>query len=66
MSAAPSVDAESRERIAEIADLLAKSLQRLAVQQSSEESAILGESSLHISPVQSGHASPCSVEIADG
>ncbi|WP_291856630.1 hypothetical protein [Bradyrhizobium sp.] len=56
----------SNERLAEIADILSLGLQRLTARQSSNFSADRGESSLHISPDQSGGASPCFAEISDG
>lgn len=43
------------ERLDEIAEILAVGLQRLLARKSSGKSADFGESSLHISPEQSGH-----------
>lgn len=60
------VDANSIERVAEIGELLAAALTRLHTQKSSAFAGKFGESSLHFSPTQSGHASPCSEEISDG
>jgi hypothetical protein len=42
------------ESVAEVAELLALALQRVLTRQSSGESRPVGESSLHISPDQSG------------
>jgi hypothetical protein len=44
------------ERLAEVAEILAAGLVRLLAPKSSELSADPGESSLHFSPDQSGHA----------
>jgi len=57
---------DSNQRIVELAEILAAGLQRVLVRQSSQSSPVAGESSLHISPDQSGDASPCSEEIFDG
>lgn len=46
------------ERRAELCRLLALGLVRLRARQSSELSARTGESSLHYTPDQSGHATP--------
>lgn len=46
------------ERRAELCRLLALGLVRLRARQSSELSARTGESSLHYTPGQSGHATP--------
>jgi hypothetical protein len=51
-------------RISQIADLLAFGLQRLYDRQSSELSAGSGESSLHFTLDQSGHAAPKQAENA--
>jgi hypothetical protein len=66
MNLAPSTNVEPRERIAEIADILAIGLQRLLARQSSRELGLIGESFVHISDDQSGNASPCSAEVSDG
>ena len=50
----------------EVGELLAAGLQRLLGRQSSGELRPFGESSLHISPDQSGDESPCTAEISDG
>jgi hypothetical protein len=54
------------ERLAEIGALLAAALIRLRTPKSSRFPANFGESSLHISPDQSGDAPPYSAEISDG
>jgi hypothetical protein len=46
------------QRLDEIAEILAAGLMRLGARKSSQLSADCGESSLHISPDQSGRASP--------
>ena len=66
MNSASSNNVELPERIAEIARLMANGLQRLRARQSSRELRPFGESSLHISPDQSGDAPPSSAEISDG
>jgi hypothetical protein len=48
----------SRERLAEVARLLALGLIRLRDRQSSQVSELTGEIPLHIPPDQSGHAKP--------
>ncbi len=63
MNPAPSVDVETCERIAEIADVMAVGLQRLLARQSSGELQLFGESSLHLSPDQSGDAPTCSAGV---
>jgi hypothetical protein len=50
----------ARERIAEIAEILAAGLMRLSARKSSPKSADFGESSVDFSPHQSGHADPSS------
>jgi hypothetical protein len=55
--------AEATERLAEIGAVLATGLQRLSLRQSSGELPDVGESSLHISPDQSGDAPPRSAEV---
>jgi hypothetical protein len=49
------MDPKPKERIAELAAILAEGLQRVLARQSSGNSTEDGESSLHISPDQSGH-----------
>jgi hypothetical protein len=63
MNSAPSFHIEPRERVAEVAELLASALTRLQVRKSSAFHGEFGESSLHISPGQSGDAPPCSAEV---
>jgi hypothetical protein len=53
----------SNDRIAEVASILAVGLQRFTARQSSELSADCGESSLHFTHDQSGHANSVSPEI---
>jgi hypothetical protein len=48
----------ARERLAEVTRILALGLIRLRARQSSQVSAEVGESSLHIPPDRSGHANP--------
>ena len=48
----------------EVAYLLAIGLQRLLERQSSGELRLFGESSLHLSPNQSGDAPPCFSEVS--
>jgi hypothetical protein len=50
-------------RLSEIAELLAAALTRLEARKSSEFLPLAGESSLHLSPDQSGHDTPCSAEV---
>ena len=54
------------ERIAEICEILAAGLMRVAARKSSEVCAGSGESSLHFSPDQSGHPTPSRRRISDG
>ena len=54
------------ERLAEIAELLATGFMRLRVKQSSPLSRDFGESSLHISPDQSGHPTAENRRMSDG
>jgi hypothetical protein len=56
----------SNDRIAEVAGILAVGLQRLTARQSSDLSADRGESSLHISPDQSGDAPTSSAGVSNG
>jgi hypothetical protein len=51
------------DHLIEVAELLAVALQRLLARQSSGELRLIGESSLHLSPDQSGDARTCSVEV---
>jgi hypothetical protein len=51
------------ERLAEIGELLARGLTRLHNRQSSAFVAESGETSLHFTPDQSGHANPVSPEV---
>ena len=63
----PAQDEESSiDRLTEIANILALGLQRLTVRQSSDLSADRGESSLHISPDQSGDAPTSSAGVSNG
>jgi hypothetical protein len=48
----------TKERLAEVCDLLALGLARLRMRQSSQEFALSGESSLHTPPRQSGRVKP--------
>jgi plasmid stability protein len=50
--------------LAEIAEILALGLQRLRARKSSTLSADIGESSLHFSPDQSGHADRIATETS--
>ena len=52
-----------RDRLVEVAEILALGLQRLIARQSSELSADNRESSLHKDASQSGHANSVSTEI---
>ena len=54
------------ERIDEIAEILAAGLMRLHARKSSRLSPDVGDSSLHISPVQSGHPNPDHRRLSDG
>jgi hypothetical protein len=63
----PAQDGESSiDRLTEIADILALGLQRLTARQSSDLSVDRGESSLHISPDQSGDAPTSSAGVSNG
>jgi hypothetical protein len=53
---------DSNHRIAELAEILATGLQRVLARQSSQNLPVTGESSLHISPNQSGGVPPYSPE----
>jgi hypothetical protein len=55
-------DADGGERLAEITEILAVGVSRLAARKSSQKSEEIGESSLHFTPDQSGDAPPCSAE----
>ena len=54
------------QRIAELAEILAAGLTRLLGPKSSQDSADFGESSLHISPAESGDPTPESRRTHDG
>ncbi len=55
-----------RERLAEIAEILAAGLMRLIAQKSSQISADPRESSLDFSATESGHPTPVERKILDG
>ena len=57
-------DLESRDRVSEIAEILAVGLTRLEARKSSGKPAEFGESSLHFSPEQSGGVPPYSPEAS--
>jgi hypothetical protein len=63
MNPANSVDPKPSERIAEIGGLLAEALVRIQIRKSSRFCGQNGESSLHFTPNQSGHAAPVSPEV---
>jgi hypothetical protein len=63
MNPTNSVDAKPSERIAEIGGLLAEALVRIQIRKSSRFFGQNGESSLHFTPNQSGHAAPFSPEV---
>ena len=52
------------QRLTEIGALLAQALMRLQSRKSSVFPGEIGESSLHFTPDQSGHANPVSSEVA--
>ena len=56
-------DGAPSERLAEIGGLLAEALTRLQSRKSSVFPGEIGESSLHFTPDQSGHAKPVSPEV---
>jgi hypothetical protein len=56
-------DGAPSERLAEIGGLLAEALMRLQSRKSSVFPGEIGESSLHFTPDQSGHANPVSPEV---
>ena len=56
-------DGAPSERLAEIGGLLAEALMRLQSRKSSVFPGEIGESSLHFTPDQSGHAKPVSPEV---
>ena len=56
-------DGAPSERLAEIGGLLADALMRLQIRKSSVFPGEIGESSLHFTPDQSGHAKPVSPEV---
>jgi hypothetical protein len=60
------VDVDTSERVAEIGGLLAAALTRLQIGKSSDFAGEFGESSLHISPNQSGDAPTSSAEVSNG
>lgn len=62
----PPPKCEARERIAELADILAAGLMRVLAPKSSGLSTDGGESSLHLSPPKSGDPSPLSRRNSDG
>jgi hypothetical protein len=55
---------QTLDRLTEIADILAAGLTRLAIRKSSRKPADFGESSLHLSPDQSGGVPPYSPEAS--
>jgi hypothetical protein len=57
---------KTNERLAEIAEILVAGLMRLHARKSSPLSRDFGESSLHVSPNQSGHPAPGQRRMADG
>jgi hypothetical protein len=57
---------DSNQRIAELAEILTLALQRVRAQQSSQNLALTRESSLHISPNQSGDAPTSSAGVSNG
>jgi hypothetical protein len=63
LATAVETNADAIGRLAEIAELLATALTRLEARKSSEFPRFAGESSLHLSPDQSGHDTPCSAEV---
>ena len=56
-------DGTPSERLTEIGGLLAEALMRLQIRKSSVFPGEIGESSLHFTPDQSGHAKPVSPEV---
>ena len=52
------LQADARDRLAEIAEILAAGVVRVVARKSSRESAGTGESSLHLTADQSGHPPP--------
>jgi hypothetical protein len=56
-------DPDACERLYEIAEILAGGVSRLTARKSSRKSAEFGESSLHLTPDQSGDEPPCSAEV---
>ena len=56
-------DPDAKERLTEIAEILATGLGRLEVRKSSQKPPYFGESSLHFTPDQSGDPPPCSAEV---
>ncbi len=64
MNSELSSDLEPKQRIAEMAEILAVGLQRLIQRQSSEKLRVVGDSSLQLSPDQSSYAPQCSKEVS--
>jgi hypothetical protein len=60
------MNTKTQERITEVATILAEGLQRALARQSSGKAPESGESSLHISPDQSGHPTSIREKAADG
>lgn len=60
------IRSEASERVAEIAEILAAGLMRVLAPKSSPISADTGESSLHLSPPESGHRTPIIRRTSDG
>jgi hypothetical protein len=56
-------DADGRERLSEICEILATGLTRLEARKSSQKPPYVGESSLHFTPDQSGDPPSCSAEV---
>jgi hypothetical protein len=63
-SSTAAAGSEARQRVSEIAEILAVGLSRLEARKSSRKSADFGESSLHFTPDQSGYALPRSAEAS--
>jgi hypothetical protein len=64
MTGRTAANVDAAERLSEVGAILAAGLQRLVGRQSSGELPPAGESSLHISPDQSGVEPPCSPEVS--
>lgn len=54
------------ERLTEVAEILAAGLMRVLARKSSSVCADVGDSSLDISPAESGHPNPASRRTSDG